>query len=205
MVYTVGMTGGIGCGKSTATRLFAGHGVEIIDTDQIAHTLTAAGGAAIGPIRASFGDRYVAPDGSLDRAQMRQLVFADAAAKHSLEGILHPMIRTAVENRLRACKSPYAILVVPLLLETQGYNDLVQRILVVDCAEQTQVRRTMVRSGLSEPEVRAIMATQVSRSTRLKLADDVLENENGQEALENSVEQLHQRYLMLAGNAPEHS
>ena len=195
MRFVVGLTGGIGSGKSAVAVLFAELGADIVDTDAIAHQLTGRGGAAIEPIRAAFGGSVITPEGALDRAAMRRLVFSDPAAKQRLEAILHPMIRVEADLRCVSAQGAYVILVVPLLVETGSYRGRVDRILVVDCAEATQVARTMARSGLTEAEVRSIMAVQASREARLAAADDVIDNDGDLEALRAQVEALHRRYL----------
>jgi len=193
--FVVGLTGGIGSGKSAVAALFAELGADIVDTDAIAHQLTGRGGAAIEPIRAALGGSVIAPEGALDRPAMRRLAFSDPAAKQRLEAILHPMIRGEADLRCVSAQGAYVILVVPLLVETGSYRGRVDRILVVDCAEATQVARTMARSGLTEAEVRAIMAVQAGREARLAAADDVIDNDGGLEALRAQVEALHRRYL----------
>lgn len=199
--YVVGITGGIGSGKSTVARLFAERGVTVIDTDEIAHVLTGPGGAAMPAIRERFGDGVVAPSGALDRAAMRQLVFAVPAHRQSLEAILHPRIRAEADRQVAAASSPYVLLAIPLLVETGGYRDRLQRVLVVDCDEATQVERVMARNGLSEHEVRRILDAQASRAERLAVADDVVVNEGALTALDAQVALLHARYLSLAGSA----
>jgi dephospho-CoA kinase len=194
----VGVTGGIGSGKSTVARLFEALGVAVIDTDVIAHQLTAPGQPAVEAIRARFGDAYVTAQGALDRERMRELVFADAAAKRDLEAILHPRIRTEAAARVAQATTPYAMLVIPLLAETGGYPGLIDRVLVVDCDEDLQIERAGRRSGLSAEAVRAIMARQVSRAQRLALADEVIDNNGPPEALDAQVRRLHARYLSLA-------
>ena len=202
MSYRVGLTGGIGSGKSTVAALFEEHGVTVIDSDAISHQLTQTGGTAITAIRAAFGDGYINADGALDRVHMRQLVFSDAAAKRRLEGILHPLIRTQMLAQAQAANTaPYLLLVVPLLLEATDYQTLVQRTLVVDCAPATQVARAMRRSGLSEQEVRTIMSQQIARAERLKRADDIIQNDADLDILRLRVERLHRCYLSFsAGN-----
>ena len=194
----VGLTGGIGCGKGAVAEIFARLGATIIDTDQIARQLTTLGQPALAAIREQFGGDYFLPDGNLDRARLRHLVFSDAAAKKQLEALLHPLIRDEVRRRLVTVQTPYAIVAVPLLLETGAYREMVQRILLVDCGEEQQVERVMARSRLSEQEVRAIMASQISRSERLLLVDDIIDNHGDRTALQQQVEQLHHRYLQLA-------
>ena len=198
MTFIVGLTGGIGSGKSAAATLFEEFGAAVVDTDAIAHELTAPGGTAIAPIRAAFGNEVVAPDGALDRAAMRRKVFTDAQAKGRLEAILHPMIRAEADRRSAAARAPYVVLVVPLLVESGGYRSRVQRIAVVDCPEAVQVARVMSRSGLSAGEARAIMAAQVGREARLAVADDVIDNGGELAALRPQIEALHRRYLEMA-------
>ena len=198
MNLVVGLTGGIGSGKSTVAEAFAAFGVTVVDTDAIAHELSSAQGGAIPEIVAAFGAGVLRPDGALDRTAMRRLVFSDRGAKGRLEAILHPMIRQESERRCRnAVNSPYVVLVVPLLVENESYGQLVDRVLVVDCAESAQIERVVARSGLAEEEVRAIMAVQATRAERLAAADDVLVNDQGRETLRVRVADLHRRYLAL--------
>lgn len=201
MPFCIGLTGGIGSGKSSAAEIFEKLGAAVVDTDVIAHALTRPGGAAIAAIRREFGDEYIGPDGSLDRGRMRRLVFGDGGAKEKLEAILHPLIREQSRARIAAAQAPYVIIVVPLLFETGAYRDLLRRVVVVDCGEQQQITRTMARSKLSEKEVRAIMAAQLPRAERLRRADDVLVNDGDLAALRRQVETLHHTYLALARDA----
>lgn len=196
--YVVGLTGGIGCGKSAAADLLAARGALVVDTDQIAHQLTAPGGAAMEPIREAFGNGVVAADGALNRPAMRALAFEDPDARKRLEAILHPMIRAESERQCRAATTPYVVLVVPLLIESGTYRERVRRLCVVDCPEDVQVLRVMQRSGLEERQVRAIMAAQASRAERLAAADDVIDNSAGYAELAVQVERLHGAYLRLA-------
>ena len=196
--FSVGLTGGIGCGKSTVADLFAALGATIVDTDVIAHALTAPQGAAMPAIVAEFGPDFAQPDGALDRARMRTLVFSDATARARLEAILHPRIRAATEAAGQAATGAYVIYVVPLLIESGSWRDRVTRVLAIDCSEDTQVARVMQRSRLSADEVRAIMATQVTRARRLTEADDVVDNDAGLDALRAQVQALHERYLALS-------
>jgi dephospho-CoA kinase len=198
MVFCVGLTGGIGCGKSTVAELFAGHGAGIIDTDAISRQLTQSGGDAIEAIRQSFGDDYITADGSLDRAEMRGLIFADAGAKQRLERILHPLILEQARLQLERLQDrPYVIIVVPLLPESPAFRQLARRILVVDCGESTQIERVARRSGMSETEVRAIIAQQTPRDQRLRIADDVILNEAGLDSLAEQVAVLHRNYSAM--------
>lgn len=199
MTVRVGLTGGIGCGKSTVAALFGELGACVIDSDAISHQLTQPAGAAIETIRAAFGSSYIDASGVLDRVRMRHLVFSDIAARQRLEGILHPLIRAQMLEHIQtAGAAPYFLLVVPLLCETPAYRELVQRILVVDCDEATQIARTMQRSEMSEQEVRAIMAQQIAHTERLRLADDIIRNDAGMDTLRTQVEQLHLRYMALS-------
>ena len=202
MTFCVGLTGGIGCGKTKATEIFAELGAGVVDTDVISRELTAAGGAAMPRIADAFGAAYVEPDGSLNRARMRESVFGDAEAKRRLEAILHPLIRDETRRQIEASTAPYVLLVVPLLLETGSYGDLLDRILVVDCDERLQVERVIARSGLSADEVRRIMSTQIGRAERLARADDVLTNDADMNALRHEVTRLHQKYASEARATP---
>lgn len=200
MPYIIGLTGGIGCGKTSASKLFANLGVDIIDTDEIARELTQSEGAAISTIRKEFGDAYISTEGALDRNQMRQLVFSDGFSRQKLEKILHPFILTEAARRAELTNSPYVIMVIPLLFETNDYDRIIQRSLVIDCDEENQITRTMKRSGLNEKEVRAIIAAQISRQKRLQKSDDVIVNNNGLDYLQKQVNKHHQKYLALSKN-----
>src|SRR5574340_1540317 len=194
----IGLTGGIGSGKSTVAALFAEHGAGIIDTDAIAHRLTQADGEAIAAIRAAFGSDYLTDDGALDRAKMRGLIFSDADAKQRLERILHPLIFEQARAQLRKLHaSPYILVVVPLLPESRNFRQLVQRVLVVDCDEDTQVARVIGRSRMTEAEVRAIITRQTPRADRLRLADEVIRNDAGLDSLAEQVAVLHERYSRM--------
>lgn len=195
MTYIVGLTGGIGSGKSAAAEMFREFGAAVVDTDAIAHELTAAGGGALAALREAFGAEILAADGALDRAAMRARVFGDGPARQRLEAILHPMIRTEVDARIARSNAPYVILVVPLLVETGFGRRRLARVAVVDCSEETQLARTMARSALSAEQVRAIMAAQATRAQRLACADDIIPNEGDVAALRREVEHLHVRYL----------
>ncbi|MBK7355297.1 dephospho-CoA kinase [Propionivibrio sp.] len=198
MSFVVGLTGGIGSGKSTVAECFSSLGVAVVDTDVIAHALTVAQGAAMPDIQAAFGESVLLADGGLDRAAMRRLVFSDPSAKSRLEAIIHPLIRHESELRCRLVTGvPYVMLVVPLLIESAAYRQRVNRILVVDCDEDLQISRVMARSGLSDKEVRSIIATQASREQRLAAADDVVFNTADREYIREQVIALHRRYLDL--------
>ncbi len=199
MSFIIGLTGGIGSGKTTVANLFAELGAAVVDTDAIAHELTGPQGAAMPEISDAFGASVLRPDGGLDRAAMRRLCFCDPAARKRLESILHPMIRSESAERCeRADYAPYVLLVVPLLIESGAYRGRINRLLVVDCDEEQQVSRVMERSGLAADEVRKIMATQASRAERLAVADDVVTNGASREELQAQILTLHQRYVELA-------
>lgn len=200
MPLKIGLTGGIGSGKSSVAAIFSKLGAEIIDTDEISHQLTQPGSPVLASIRDQFGDEAFLPDGRLNRARMRELVFSDPEAKRNLEAILHPRIRQEVINRLACSHAVYVVIVVPLLLETSGYSELVDRILVVDCDEADQLARTMARSGLGKAEVMAIMSNQLQRKARLAHADDVLDNSNEEHNLHQQAKKLHEKYLALASS-----
>lgn len=201
--FVVGLSGGIGSGKSTVADRFQARGAGIVDTDAIAHEITTPGGAAIAAIRARFGERYLNNDGSLNRAAMRTLVFSDAEAKKALENIMHPLIGAQVRGSVFGRSEPYLLLVVPLLFETGAYADLVDRVLIVDCPEHVQVERVMRRNALSDSEVRAIMATQLTREARLARADDIIDNGRAEAALETQVLELDACYRRLAAQRHE--
>jgi len=193
----VGVTGGIGSGKTTAARLFAECGAGLVDTDEIALRLTQPGQPAVAEIARRFGPKYLTPAGALDRQRMRSHVFSDPGAKAQLEAILHPLIRMQVAEQVRASDAPYVLVLIPLLVETGGYPTLVQRVLVVDADEAVQIARTMARSALSEEQVRAIMRTQATREQRLAAADDIIDNNGDLEQLRLQVQALHARYLEM--------
>ncbi len=197
MHLVIGLTGGIGSGKTSTAKFFADLGINVIDTDEIAHKLTQTKGAAISSIQKSFGNNFITVHGALDRNKMRDLVFSDNASLRQLEAILHPLIRKETVSLIELTSSPYIVIVVPLLLETGSYRDIVQRILVVDCDKENQVARAIKRSGLNIQKVHAIMDTQVSRQERLEQADDVIVNNMDILNLQKQVEILHQKYLNL--------
>lgn len=197
-MFVVGLTGGIGAGKSAVSERFARLGLPVVDTDVIARELTVSGGEALPAIREAFGNSVFSRADELDRAALRQQVFADPAARARLEAILHPLIRRAAGQRLAALDAPYALLVVPLLLETGAYADIVQRTLLVDCPESIRVERVMARSALTRAEVEAIVAAQVHDEARRAVADDKIDNTGGLDALDTAVAELHVRYLEWA-------
>lgn len=200
-MIAIGLTGGIGSGKTTIADRFAALGATVVDTDAIARCLTGAGGAAVDAVREAFGAGFITADGALDRIAMRDLVFEDPRARGKLESILHPAIRAGADRALADASGAYAVLVVPLLFETGGYRDRVARTLVVDCAEQLQVERTARRSGLAAEQVRAIMRAQWPRWRRLQMADDTIWNGAGADALDPQCERLHRLYAALGATA----
>jgi dephospho-CoA kinase len=195
MTFVVGLTGGIGSGKSAAADEFARLGATVVDTDAIAHELTRAGGPAMPEIERLFGSAVIGESGAMDRAKMRARVFADPVARKALEGLLHPMIREESGRRIAAAQGPYVVHVIPLLVESANYRRRLDRVLVVDCPEEVQVARVRARSGLAEEEVRAIVASQASRAQRLAAADDVIDNHGTLDALRKQVAAFHHKYL----------
>jgi dephospho-CoA kinase len=201
-MLVIALTGGIGSGKSTVAAILEELGAKLIDTDAIAHQLTGPGQPGTQAITDAFGPGYLDAQGALDRPRMRSLVFSDPSAKITLESKLHPMIRAEVRRRVDnaelAGQAPYIVIAVPLLIESGAYRDVVERILVVDCAESTQVERVMQRSGLDAAAVRAIMAHQATRDERLCHADDIVNNDADLISLRTNVTNLHHKYLALA-------
>jgi dephospho-CoA kinase len=194
----IGLTGGIGCGKSTVADLFAARGASVVDTDRIAHALTQANGAAMPALLAEFGASCATADGALDRASMRALVFAEPRAKARLEALLHPLIRAATLAEANLATGCYVILAVPLLIESGSWRERVARVLVIDCPESLQIARVMARNGFTQAQVEAIMATQASRQTRLAQADDVIDNSGDIAQLAPQIDRLHALYASLA-------
>jgi dephospho-CoA kinase len=193
-----GLTGGIGSGKSTVATLFSELGARIVDTDQIAYQLTQISGAALPSILKEFGDGFIDSTGAMDRVKMRQLVFSDVTAKKRLESILHPLIRQQSKMAATsASDAPYTLVVVPLLFESDRYREWLHQVIVVDCTEEQQIARTMPRSKLSEAEVLSIMAQQISRNERLRLADYVIHNEDNILGLREQVKKLHSQLIKL--------
>lgn len=201
-MYTVGLTGGIGSGKTLVSKLFEQHGICIVDTDKIARDLVANGTPHLNEIVAHFGDSILLPNGSLDRRLMRQVIFDNHLEKQWLESLLHPAIRQAVKIALTHCDSPYSLVVIPLLKEAGGEPyDFLDRVLVVDCPEDLQLARTMVRDDLTEAQALAILNTQTSRASRTAMADDIIDNTRDESYLKQQVAQLHLKYLKLSQNS----
>jgi dephospho-CoA kinase len=198
MAFVVGLTGGIGSGKSAAAEEFARLGAAVVDTDAIAHELTRAGGPAIADLRRALGDEFIDAAGAMDRAKVRARVFADATARARLESVLHPMIRAESERRIAAADAPYVVHVVPLLVESPDYRRRVARVLVIDCPPPVQAARVRQRSGLAEEEIQRIIGAQIPRQARLAAADDVIDNSGSLAALHKQVRALHERYLEMS-------
>lgn len=200
----VGLTGGIGSGKSTVCSFLAQIGAAVVDADAIARETTAPGGVAIPAIRSAFGPGFIADDGGLNRVRMRELAFHDADAKRRLEAIIHPLVGLVTQQRINeAIKSMRACVVldIPLLVESGHWRTKLHRVLVVDCDEQTQIDRVIARSGLAQDEIRRIIASQASRRSRLSSADVVLNNQNrSMEALGHDVRQLAEPFGLSLGN-----
>ena len=197
-LFSIGLTGGIGCGKSLVADLFQARGASVIDTDLIAHALTTADGLAMPAIRAEFGQAFIAADGALNRSVRREHVFTNPTARLALEAILHPMIAAQTRQAAEEARGAYLIFVVPLLVESGKWRDRVDRILVVDCSESLQRERVMRRNHLTEKQVTDIMQAQATRAARQAVADDIITNESDLGVLESQVEELHNLYLTLS-------
>ena len=197
----IGLTGGIASGKSTVAGRFRELGIPVIDADQSSRAVVAPGQPGLKAVVAKFGEGVLTADGELDRRALRQLIFADSQKRRGLEAILHPLIRADMERRAIQAVGPYVILEIPLLVEAGG-RDRVDRVLVVDADEATQLQRLMERDGESLEGARAILAAQANRAIRLEAADDVLENSGSVSELRQAVYRLHQRYLQLAAAMP---
>ncbi|MDK2124029.1 dephospho-CoA kinase [Parachitinimonas caeni] len=195
----IGLTGGIGCGKSTVAEWFVELGAALIDTDVIAHEMSRSGSPAMQDVASVFGPEFLTGDGALDRVKMRQLVFADSEKRKQLESIFHPRIRAEVMRRIQQVSNdaPYILLAVPLLFESNAYADVVARSLVVDCSEETQIQRVMDRSSMTEAQVRAIIASQMSRSERVNRATDLIDNGRSLEHARQQVLALHDHYTRM--------
>jgi dephospho-CoA kinase len=192
--YVVGLTGGIGSGKSAAAEMFRALGIEVIDADTLAREVVEPGQPALRDIALHFGSELLTTDGHLDRATLRKIVFSNPEHKSWLENLLHPLIAELLQRRLSATKSPYAILESPLLLETEQYK-LVERVLVIDASEETQIDRAVRRDGSDEEVIRSIIASQIDRAERIQHADDLVSNEENLEQLKENIEALHKKYL----------
>lgn len=203
--FIVALTGGIASGKTAVSDRFAALGVPIIDTDLIAHAVVKPGQPALREIVTAFGQDILQPDGTLNRRLLREAIFSDPAARLKLESILHPAIRAQVQQDIAAVEAPYCIVVIPLFTESSAKAnsyDWVDRVLVVDTTEETQVRRVMQRDDVSREQAQAALAAQASRQSRLALADDVIENNGAAAELDAKVKRLHELYLRLAHQQP---
>ncbi len=197
-MLVIGLTGGIGSGKSTVTAMFESLGIPVIDADKIAHALTSPGQPAVHLIAKAFGDHVLNQDNSLNRQHLREIVFADEARRKQLEALLHPLIRAEMQQQVRRLKNTsYCILCIPLLLEV-GQTDMVDRVLVVDCPQQTQRERLHRRDQLDDKQIDAILAAQLSREHRLQAADDVISNNTDLKELQQQVHELDRKYRTLA-------
>jgi dephospho-CoA kinase len=195
--YRIGLTGGIASGKSTAAKFFGALGVPILDSDQIAREVVEPGQPPLERLVARFGPSILTPDGHLDRPALRDIVFSDPMARADLEALTHPAIGAAMEARSAAAGGPYQVLVIPLLVE-KNLSSHVDRVLVVDCDEELQVRRLRDRDGSTPEQAQAILGAQAPRAARLRAADDVITNEADMSAVQDQVAALHTRYLKLA-------
>jgi dephospho-CoA kinase len=195
-MYIIALTGGIGCGKSEASKIFASLGIPIIDLDIISHELTRSKNPVMEEVAIAFGKDYVETDGSLNRTKMRQLIFKDPRAREKLNGILHPAIYQEARNQIdKLSDAPYAILAIPLLEHDSIYNSVINRILVIDCEEAIQIDRVKTRSNLNESEIKAIVQSQTPRQTRIAMADDLIENNKNIDNLHQKINKLHQKYI----------
>ena len=203
MTFVIGLTGGIGSGKTVASDHFATLGVPIIDTDVIARTIVEPGQPALLSLVEFFGETILQSDGSLDRGELRKLAFANKENKQNLDSITHPAIRTEMFEQVSQANSAYCIVVIPLLTAGSVFSESLQRILVVTTELETKIKRVMKRSNLSREEVMRIMATQLSDEERLSFADDVINNDGSIEDAHSKVEKLHNFYLSLSDNTSE--
>ena len=199
----IGLTGGIASGKSTVTQRFAELGVPVIDADVAARNVVARGKPGLEQVVRRFGPGVLDAGGNLDRQALRALIFQDPASRQALDAILHPLIRTDMETQAATVQGPYLVMAIPLLIEGGQYRERVDRVLVVDTDEATQVQRVQARDGSSETLARAILASQASRAQRLAAADDVLRNAGTVADLRQSVDRLHEKYLHLAQTSPD--
>ena len=195
-MYTVGLTGGIACGKTAVAEIFESLGAGVVDTDRIARDVVAPGRPGLEAVRREFGEAVMRPSGELDRRALRDVVFADPAARRRLEALLHPLIRAGTLEALARLRAPYAVAVVPLLVET-GFGELVDRVAVVDCPREIQIERLMNRDGIGPGRAASMLSAQVDRRTRLKAADDVIDNGGSRESTRRQVRRLHTLYERL--------
>jgi dephospho-CoA kinase len=201
-MLVVGLTGGIAAGKSTATAFFRERGVPVIDADEVAREVVAPGTPGLAAVVDAFGPRVLHADGTLDRRQLRDIVFADPAQRRRLENILHPLIQDQIRAQLQRLSAPYCILAVPLLIESPALRALVHRVLVIDVPVEVQIARLMQRDRMTAAQCQAMLAAQASRTQRLEGADDVVDNATDIDTLRRQLEHLHAHYLELARRAP---
>lgn len=201
-MYTVGLTGGIGSGKTLVSTLFAGHGVCIVDTDTIARELVGQNTPHLSEIISHFGQDFLLEDGRLDRRLLRQRMLDNPEDKRWLESLLHPAIRAEAKRAVSLCTTPYCMIVIPLLLEAgRQHYDFLNRVAVVDCPEDLQLARTMARDGITESQALAMLNAQTTRASRTALADDIIDNTGDRVYLKSQVDQLHRKYLDLSQNS----
>ncbi|MGR8997554.1 MAG: dephospho-CoA kinase [Gammaproteobacteria bacterium] len=193
----VGLTGGIGCGKSTVARIFSQLNIPVIDADEIAHRLVDAGQPALAQIQQEFGADVIGPDGSLNRKKLKELIFSDLKQKQKLESIIHPLVYQAIQAELKLLTAPYCIICIPLLFET-NMSHFVDRILVVDCAVEIQIERVRSRDNLTVERIQSIIDSQASRTFRIEKADDLIDNSDTDDKLAEHVKKLHNLYLSLS-------
>ncbi len=198
-MFRVGLTGGIASGKTVVANTFAELGAGIVDTDQVARDVVAPGQPGLEAVRKEFGADVIRASGELDRAALRNVIFADPAARQTLESLLHPLIRARTLDLLGQFRAPYAVAVVPLLVET-GFGELVDRVAVVDCPRETQLRRLMDRDGIGLRRAESMLSAQADRRARLAAADDVIDNGGSHESTRRQVHRLHARYGQLSGS-----
>lgn len=198
MPFVVGLTGGIASGKTTVADLFHEHfQIEIVDADIVAREVVEPGSEGLNAIAERYGETILTAEHTLDRAKLREIIFSTPEEKEWVNGLLHPMIREKMQNQLQAVSSPYALLVIPLMVEN-NLQSMADRILVVDVSPETQIRRTMQRDSVPETQVKAILASQADRKQRLAIANDVILNDGDKENLLSQITQLHQKYLSLS-------
>jgi dephospho-CoA kinase len=195
--YRVGLTGGVACGKTTVANLFAALGASIVDTDLLAREVVAPGSPLLPKIAAHFGSQVLRKDGSLDRARLRDRVFANPAERQWLESVTHPAIRELTDTRCETATGRYVIVAIPLLVETQGAQRF-DRVLVVDCEPELQLARLQARDGMTRAQAERMLAAQATRAQRLGVADDVIRNDGAIAGLRDQVEKLHRQYLAAA-------
>ena len=198
--FIVGVTGGIGSGKSAVCKEFERYGINVVDADIVAREVVVPGSDGLADVVSTFGTQVLAGDGTLDRKKLRDIVFKDEKERVKLEEILHPRIRVSITEQLAASKSPYALLCVPLMVE-RGSSYACNRLLVVDCPEEIQITRVMERDDLTREQVLAIMSTQATREQRLAAADDIIMNDGTIEALAEKIKPLHDKYILLSAGS----